>query len=960
MGPTDRHTHAKNPTKPGHPHTKTGGGDGTGESPSLSISEFRRGRGGKGREDFRGAGSSKEGGVGDADLRGEFGSWHSSYFMMDKGNFLGNETDGNGDGGSALAPAPDNKLYAWLRGEIGGMGQGPRLNWPQSPSLQIHGGTGGAGGESGNRGGEGGTGESPPVNFHVERGGVGGGNDEQLRKLFGASTDDNGGEGGPVDSHDFRVQRSSSKAETPDTGLGFGIFQARMTEEGRESIEEEAHSETGSPDSVDPPGYQISVSNVSIEGSENTGDILGTPLSSDPDAVSPSTIVILAPGPLPNDPTAVRPNDVSFLENAAPNGGNSCDICRSVEAETWVEEHFDAPLLKSIRSAGLGGPLATMLSPETPALAIFGSFLDDRVLDLAQALCEQSAFAVMIRPENEDPVAMFLRQSLIADETSEIKQHIDPAETPDDKQQSDDQESDTESTAGTRSESDDDLEVPPRDGAFRLRGGASHGEGNFGHITPAQGVEKPVDGAHGTKLTLHLHATESGPYDVVLSTETMFKFQTLKADKREFDDPLTRPQILSSVDLKIEMRPSELLLDDSYSNLGFIVHKPNSIFDREYLPRGFERPATIATNTTQDSTQGGGSLSGGTSGVAVTVSGGQTTGKARQLADQKPAPLCVVNPQVGKEWNIPTSSYSSYDLGWHTTKDEDGIQHPLKIRFGMGIKLDGEEERNLIKLPQISHVLRSQVILWINNPTLQARARGVIVLTTTYLPEIRNPKRIRIPDEKHIDLVHTQPHDPQPLNSIPFPHNAANSVAVGLIDRKTHLSPKKTHPTPKTGFRKIPRNLVKIFRRQKFMKSGLIDIPLHEYVARGWDETNKEWRNTVWPSLDEDFQSVPAASAAVELTVTPGAGVGSGAEPQAAENVVGPSLGTTRPAPGNLQSDSSVSTTSLSSAEGIRVALPEDSGTDNSEIGPSGYSLDIRNKLQHAGYALEEFKRSGE
>ncbi|KAJ7610466.1 hypothetical protein FB45DRAFT_1121536 [Roridomyces roridus] len=200
-----------------------------------------------------------------------------------------------------------------------------------------------------------------------------------------------------------------------------------------------------------------------------------------------------------------------------------------------------------------------MLSPETPALAIFGSFLDDRVLELARALCGESALVVMICSEAEDPVAIFLRQSLPA-----------AAVTPDTKQQSDDEESDTEFT---QSESDDDLEVPPRDGVFRLRGGASQSEKN---VDP---VDKPVGGAHGTSVTLHLHATEGQPYDVVLLTETMFKFQTLMAADRQLNDSVTRPQIISSVDLKIDMRHTELLLARSYSNLGFIVHKPDSIWD---------------------------------------------------------------------------------------------------------------------------------------------------------------------------------------------------------------------------------------------------------------------------------------------------------------------------------------------------------------------------------------------
>ncbi|KAJ7622263.1 hypothetical protein FB45DRAFT_1091051 [Roridomyces roridus] len=617
--------------------------------------------------------------------------------------------------------------------------------------------------------------------------------------------------------------------------------------------------------------------------------------------------------PIPNDPTAVRPNDVSFLENAAPDGRNSCDICRSVEAENWVEEHFDTPLLQSIRSAGLGGPLATMLSPETPALTIFGSFLDNRVLDLARALCEESALVVMIRSQAEDPVALFLRQSFVA------------AETPDTKQQSDGRCF----SGDPDSERESDLEVPPRDGVFRLRGGATHSDRQLDYITPTMSVEKPVDGAHGTNVSLHLHVTESTQQILVINVGIQFKFQTQTVDDYDFKDLLTRPQILSSVDLKIEMRPTEVLL----------------------LPRGFERPATKATNTEQVSTQVGGAITAGITGGYPVATGTVAASKT-----------------VGKKWDSSIQSYSSHDLLWYTTTDEEGVQHPLTIRFGMGIKLYGREvcifpddlqplnacqERILTELPQISHVLRSQVVLWIKDPTLRATARGMILLTTTYLPDIQVLEPVEISEDKAIDLLVTQPNDPQPLDEIPSAHNAANSFAVGLIDPQTDLS-------PKTGARKFTRRLVsKYLRRPKSMKPSLIDVPLHEYVARGWDETNKEWRNTVWPSLDKDFQSVPAESAAMELIVTPGGG----AVPHAAENVGEPSLGTVRSARVNTQTDSSVSTASLSSAdEGIRVVLPQDSGTEDSESETSahGLSLEIRHKLECAGYALEDFKSNGE
>jgi hypothetical protein len=32
-------------------------------------------------------------------------------------------------------------------------------------------------------------------------------------------------------------------------------------------------------------------------------------------------------------------------------------------------------------------------------------------------------------------------------------------------------------------------------------------------------------------------------------------------------------------------------------------------------------------------------------------------------------------------------------------------------------------------------------------------------------------------------------------------------------------------------------------------------IPPHEYLARGWDAVNGEWRSVLWPVLDKDFRA---------------------------------------------------------------------------------------------------------
>jgi hypothetical protein len=65
-------------------------------------------------------------------------------------------------------------------------------------------------------------------------------------------------------------------------------------------------------------------------------------------------------------------------------------------------------------------------------------------------------------------------------------------------------------------------------------------------------------------------------------TTLQFKFQTEKGEHpNELTEPITRPQLLSCVDLKVEACPIEVIIDRSYSNLGFVVRRAKSIAGRE-------------------------------------------------------------------------------------------------------------------------------------------------------------------------------------------------------------------------------------------------------------------------------------------------------------------------------------------------------------------------------------------
>ncbi|KAF7333078.1 hypothetical protein MVEN_02372600 [Mycena venus] len=617
--------------------------------------------------------------------------------------------------------------------------------------------------------------------------------------------------------------------------------------------------EMSSPETHGHPEDPQELNNLSSSSSLVTSDVGST---TEPVTL---TFVVYLPDKVSNDATAVRPQDVKMLEdhfaNVGSDGGTTFSIHNSDLATLWVEQHYETALLKSIRTVGVGGPLATMMTPDIPALAIFGSILDDRVLELAKILCDTSKFAVMVRPPSDNPLLTFM--------SAPADLELGSIEGSDEGATDDSGESEMEASGDSHGESDSN----DNGGSVRrLRGGGRSNESlagpheDSGRIVP-QGILRP-DGVHRTDTTLHLQVNDECLYEMEIGSKMRFKFQTqFDEGNYEMTDPLSRPQVISFVDLKVVTRPVEVLVERSYSNLGFVVKGKNSIAGHEYLARGFDQPTAVATNETQKSTQNIRSLAAGVQNMKPTVTGtyahAHTRGETVKLADNKPVPPCYVEGQAGKKWNSEASSCSSYDVAWHPMSDAKGIPNPAKIQFGMGIELSGKEECVLAKLPGISHFLRNQIVIWVHDPELAARTRGMIVLTTTYLADVRISDAAEILQEETIDLtINRLPGPPLPRNVTPAVPEAADSLSVALLDktqRKEHV---------KGAMKKL---ISKITSKSKSTKPALIDLPLYEYVARGWDATNKVWRNTVWPTLDQDFVSTDRPASTAWHLIDPGA-----------------------------------------------------------------------------------------
>ncbi|KAJ7450335.1 hypothetical protein B0H11DRAFT_323056 [Mycena galericulata] len=208
-------------------------------------------------------------------------------------------------------------------------------------------------------------------------------------------------------------------------------FGAQTANEDEESEEEELRrtllpmnvdlppSSVSTTDSTHAPSLDWEMSRLRENKTKDTKSpfgLQGTAISEDqyvplrnvtrPDRIS--TFIIYAPDGQsdPGGVTSLRVEDWRVLEKlGGGEGGTMTSIHSPDDATAWVESHYDHQLLVSMRSSGLGGPIATMLSPNIPALAVFGDIGDSAVLKAAKLLSNLSQFMVMIRPLADDPIA---------------------------------------------------------------------------------------------------------------------------------------------------------------------------------------------------------------------------------------------------------------------------------------------------------------------------------------------------------------------------------------------------------------------------------------------------------------------------------------------------------------------------------------------------------------------------
>jgi len=213
-------------------------------------------------------------------------------------------------------------------------------------------------------------------------------------------------------------------------------------------------------------------------------------------------------------------------------------------------------------------------------------------------------------------------------------------------------------------------------------------------------------------------------------------------------------------------------------------------------------------------------------------------------------PRCRVEYETGDEWDEDNKSYSSYNIVYQSQDIRVGTEpvefHPLETKVGMGINLRPAGSKQ--PLPQISFINRNQLLIWVSDPTSKARMRGIVVLTSSYVDNIRTEEELSIYEQAQIELGSQSLNVPKCKKEEHKPGTISLSIAQ-VQNQGVAGSNKFRTAVPSW----VPSFITK--HGQRSSATPVTGIPSHEYLARGWDANNNQWRSVLWPALDKHFRA---------------------------------------------------------------------------------------------------------
>ncbi|KAJ7122384.1 hypothetical protein C8R44DRAFT_981518 [Mycena epipterygia] len=194
-------------------------------------------------------------------------------------------------------------------------------------------------------------------------------------------------------------------------------------------------------------------------------------------------------------------------------------------------------------------------------------------------------------------------------------------------------------------------------------------------------------------------------------------------------------------------------------------------------------------------------------------------------------PNWIVDYEDGGWGNSQGQYYWEQNVSYTAT---DNRQHKLEVEFSMGINV---KEPSKGVLPETSFIIQNQTMLWMRHKLLKAQGYGMIVLTSSYIPDITIETELSIKEPQIVELMG---------NSLPVTEKTKvedpvrMALSIGVAPAMEKLSWGQSLLKKLTVKSAAPAEGAPDFRVSK--------LPLDDFKARGWDAKTERWRMPAYPS----------------------------------------------------------------------------------------------------------------
>ncbi|KAJ7496839.1 hypothetical protein FB451DRAFT_204831 [Mycena latifolia] len=222
------------------------------------------------------------------------------------------------------------------------------------------------------------------------------------------------------------------------------------------------------------------------------------------------------------------------------------------------------------------------------------------------------------------------------------------------------------------------------------------------------------------------------------------------------------------------------------------------------------------------------------------------------MQDNKPMPLYDMRASSGESYlDKDGKCLESYKYSYTPRHDLiNGDQPPLDIGFAVGINVYACNT-------EFSSLNRNQVFLWVQDPSLKSKMRGLVLLLSNIVYDIRRCSTIDVLEKLKINLETGQTITRETVMGKDETDSSLSLSAVSVSQKKHKVKPERNKkPLAIRRARTRAQHLISKIKPP----SPQITLAVHESVSRGWDATNNQWRNAIYPQLDKHFRVIDRAA----------------------------------------------------------------------------------------------------